>query len=619
MSLKKYFEREYNFLQLEGERFAERHQGLAGELKLTERQRKDPFVERLFEAFAFLAGRIHERLDDDFPEITGGLLEILFPHLIRPFPSCAILEARPIANILTKATLIGRGSEVQTPTGKYQVKYKVSAGPQEKDRTIEKTEPAEFVFRTANDLLVRPMQLKEARVEDQPDGASALILQIHPHRGVSYEALDLRRLTIYLHGPDSLKYALWAHLIRDVAGVAVRETADRGSGFQEIKTFRIGVSGLPDPPDEAGEEHALIPYARQIFTGYRLLQEYFSFRERFFFFDIEGLDQFRSASEGSPFEVKVRFDRRISPEYRPSAKNILLHCVPIINLFDRPTEEVIVNQQMPEYYVLPDRDRRKSREIYSINRLRGVGENRQQVYKYLPVTSYDILDPSDPEFDYKRFFSLVLKPVRGDMSDAYLRLFGPSLEAESFPQEILSIEEATLSNGFLPAKYLGAGTLSQPVNMPSGVEASNITAPSEALPCPDRQNFLWTIIAQLTLSYSSLAEHDVLKSVLSLYNWSQEHNSPNRKKIQAIKKIHPPRPRYFLKDQALIRGIEFKMDIDPALFENGEGDIEMFGAVLSRFLSQYVTINSFVVLTMTELGTNRQYTWQPRLGRISPV
>ena len=42
MSLKKYFEREYNFLQAEGERFAERHQGLAGELKLTERQRKDP-------------------------------------------------------------------------------------------------------------------------------------------------------------------------------------------------------------------------------------------------------------------------------------------------------------------------------------------------------------------------------------------------------------------------------------------------------------------------------------------------------------------------------------------------------------------------------------------------
>ena len=619
MSLKKYFEREYNFLQLEGERFAERHQGLAGELKLTERQRKDPFVERLFEAFAFLAGRIHERLDDDFPEITGGLLEILFPHLIRPFPSCAILEAKPVPNILTKPTLIERGSEVQTPTGKYQVKYKVSAGPQEKDRTIEKTEPAEFLFRTTSDLLVRPMLLKEVRVEDQPDGGSALILQIHPHRGVSYEALDLRRLTLYLHGPDSLKYALWAHLIRDVSGVAVRETAERDSAFRDIKPYRIGVSGLSDAPDESGDEFALIPYARQIFTGYRLLQEYFSFRERFFFLDVEGLDRFRAASDGSPFEVRIRFDRRISPEHRPSAKNILLHCVPIINLFDRPTEEVIVNQMMPEYYVLPDRDRRKSREIYSIKRVRGVGENRQQVYKYLPVTSYDILDPSDPEFDYKRFFSVVLRPVRGDMSDAYVRLFGPSLEAESFPKEILSIEEATLSNGFLPAKYLGVGTLNQPVSMPSGIEVSNITAPSEALPCPDRQNFLWTVIAQLTLSYSSLAEHDVLKSVLSLYNWSQEHNNPSRKKIQAIKKIHPPRPRYFLRDQALIRGIEFKMEIDPALFENGEGDIEMFGAVLSRFLSQYVTLNSFVVLTMIELGTNRQYTWQPKLGRISPV
>jgi len=135
MDIKKYFEREYNFLQQEGERFAEKHQGIAGELRLSQRQRKDPFVERLMEGFAFLAGRIHERLDDDFPEITGGLLELLFPHLIRPFPSCAILEVRPVPHLLAKPVVVPKGSEVQTPTGKYQVKYKVAAGPQEPEST----------------------------------------------------------------------------------------------------------------------------------------------------------------------------------------------------------------------------------------------------------------------------------------------------------------------------------------------------------------------------------------------------------------------------------------------------------------------------------------------------
>ena len=95
MSSDKYFEREYNFLQVAGEEFSKKHPTLGSKLRFSERERKDPFVERMMEGFAFLAGRIHERLDDEFPEIAGGILEILFPHLLKPFPSCAILQAKP--------------------------------------------------------------------------------------------------------------------------------------------------------------------------------------------------------------------------------------------------------------------------------------------------------------------------------------------------------------------------------------------------------------------------------------------------------------------------------------------------------------------------------------------
>jgi len=619
MSSKKYFEREYNFLQLEGDRFAEKHQGLAGELRITQKQRKDPFVERLFEGFSFLAGRIHERLDDDFPEITGGLLEILFPHFLRSFPSCAILEARPVPNLLTKPVLVKRGSEVQTPTGKYQVKYKVAAGPQEKDRTVEKTEPAEFIFRTTQDMIIRPMQLKEVRVEDQPDMTTALIFQIHPHRNITYDSLDLRRLTLHLHGPESLKYALLLYLTKFVSEISVRELGDGGSEFRRIDRFRVEIPGLTEGEQAPAGEYALIPYARQIFAGYRLLQEYFAFRERFFFVDLDGLDVYRASAEGRPFEVRISFSRKLSPEYRPTARNILLHCAPIVNLFDRPTEELVVDQRLPEYYVLPDGDRRKSREVYSIQRVCGVSDNKLQTYKYLPVTSYDILDPCDPEHEFKRFFSLTLKPMTGDMTDAYIRLFGSSMEEDLFPKEVLSIEEATLSNGLLPSKYLETGSINQPVNFPGGIEVSNLSAPSEILPGPDRQNFLWTLITHLAVSYTSLADGEVLKSILSLYNWSRQQNNSNRKKILGIAKVHPPRPKSVLRNQALVRGIEFRMDVEPANFENGEGDIELFGLVLSRFLSQYVTINSFVSLAINETETGKQHTWPPNIGKISPV
>ncbi|MFX0209886.1 MAG: type VI secretion system baseplate subunit TssF [Candidatus Hodarchaeota archaeon] len=619
MNIKKYFEREYNFLQQEGEKFAEKHQGIAGELRMSQRHRKDPFVERLFEAFAFLAGRIHEKLDDDFPEITGGLLEQLFPHFLRPFPSCAILEARPIARTLTKPVLVKRGCEVQTPPGRYQVKYKVTASPREKARIIEKTEPAEFIFRTTQDMMVRPMELKSVRVEDLPDANSALVLKIHPHRNVDYESLVLDRLTLFLHGSDYLRYTLLLYLTKYVSGLHVREIAGDTSNFHEIKPFKIGIPGLSDELDEDTEEFSIIPYARQTFSGYRLLQEYFAFPQRFFFIGIEGLNSFSASKDGHPFEIKINFNRSLSAECKPTNKDLLLHCTPIVNLFDRPTEEIIVDQRLPEYYILPDGDRRKSREIYSVKQVTGVSEDKLQQYQYLPVTSYDILDTSDPQYDYKRFFSVVTRPIKGDMAETYIRIFGSSMEEDPFPKETLSIGNAILTNGFLPAKYLEANSINQPINFPEGIEASNLTTPTNVFQCPNRQNYLWTLISHLTLSYTTLADAEIFRSILSLYNWSEEDSNKEKKKIQAITKIHPPSTRYILRGQGLIRGIEFKIEIDETQFENGEGDIQLFGTVINRFLSQYVTINSFAILSIIETGSNRRHTWHPKLGKVLPV
>ena len=52
----------------------------------------DPHVERLIESFALISGRIHHKLDDDFPELTDALLGILYPHYLAPIPSLAIVE-----------------------------------------------------------------------------------------------------------------------------------------------------------------------------------------------------------------------------------------------------------------------------------------------------------------------------------------------------------------------------------------------------------------------------------------------------------------------------------------------------------------------------------------------
>ena len=75
-----------------GAEFADKYPKVASRLVLEPDKCEDPHVERLLEAFAFLAARVHLKIDDEFPEITEALLSILYPHYIRPIPSMSIVQ-----------------------------------------------------------------------------------------------------------------------------------------------------------------------------------------------------------------------------------------------------------------------------------------------------------------------------------------------------------------------------------------------------------------------------------------------------------------------------------------------------------------------------------------------
>src|SRR3974390_3592169 len=86
-----YYERELDYLRKSGAQFAEKHPKVASRLVLEPAKCEDPHVERLLEGFAFLAARVHLKLDDEFPEITEALLSIVYPQLVRPIPSMSVV------------------------------------------------------------------------------------------------------------------------------------------------------------------------------------------------------------------------------------------------------------------------------------------------------------------------------------------------------------------------------------------------------------------------------------------------------------------------------------------------------------------------------------------------
>ena len=111
-----YYDRELAILRSLAGEFAERHPKIAARLSLGRDESRDPHVERMLQGVAFLAARVQKRLDDDYPELTDGLLDLLYPHYLRPVPSLAIAEfvIDPKQAQLTAGYRIARGTPIET-------------------------------------------------------------------------------------------------------------------------------------------------------------------------------------------------------------------------------------------------------------------------------------------------------------------------------------------------------------------------------------------------------------------------------------------------------------------------------------------------------------------------
>jgi type VI secretion system protein ImpG len=87
-----YYNRELHAIRELASEFARSYPKIAGRLRLNDDSVDDPHVARLLEGAAFLAARVHQRLDDEFPELTDALLGVLYPHYLAPTPPAAIVQ-----------------------------------------------------------------------------------------------------------------------------------------------------------------------------------------------------------------------------------------------------------------------------------------------------------------------------------------------------------------------------------------------------------------------------------------------------------------------------------------------------------------------------------------------
>src|SRR5215208_5881685 len=140
-----YYERELAYLRQRGAEFAKKYPKIAGRLQLETDKCEDPHVERMIEAFAFLAARVQIKLSDEFPEITESLLNVLYPHYLAPIPSMSIVKF-----------------ELDPEQGKITTGYPVERNTVLYSRPYQGT-PCRFL--TAYPVVVWPVEVETATLE----------------------------------------------------------------------------------------------------------------------------------------------------------------------------------------------------------------------------------------------------------------------------------------------------------------------------------------------------------------------------------------------------------------------------------------------------------------------
>jgi type VI secretion system protein ImpG len=593
----RYYEAEMRYLREAGQEFARAFPDRARALGLDRLGERDPHVERLFEGFAFLMGRLRHKLDDELPEFTEGLVSMLWPHYLRMIPSLSILELQPNASALQR--------HEQLPPG-----LEVLSDPILMEHSRERG-AVECIYRTTQPVDLYPLRLTEAEAYARDDGRSVLRFRL------AFEPQSLRtqrqipRLRLYLHADRPVALSLYAALTAEPLALQLRVPGypqDRPGTAQTLPGLRLAPAGF-------ATEERLWPKADHAFGGYQLLLEYFTFPEKFMFVDLLGLD-LSDVPEDTPYvDVEAVLHKPYPEDMRFSANNVRLYCTPIINLFTLEAEPVTSTQYDTEYRVRAHERHGEHVEVYSVDTVRGLEEDTGCRFEYSPFAAFrhrgGMLRHEMPE----RYFHTRTRRGPSGRLDTWLVLGGHAWERQTtLPREILSLS-VTGTHGMLPRKGLRETSIARMRTGFTHVAAvRNLVAPTPPVYPPTQDRFHWRVLSHLAPNYLPLLDAERLRGSLALYDWTE--GELNRRRIEAITEVRH-RPIQKLVKGGVLRGVEISVTLDGHAFA-GAGDLELFAGMLNRFLGLYATLNLFTRLVVIEQAGGQRLVWPDTKGEGAP-
>ena len=614
--LLQYYNRELQYIREMGAEFAEAYPRIAARLGMDGIECADPYVERLIESFAFLAARVQLKLDARHPDFTQHLLEMVYPTFLAPVPSCAVVEFAPT---LTESSLkegfaVPRGSTLRAQVG--------SGG----GTTCE--------FRSAHDVVLWPFSISAAKyvvgtssfaspaLRLDPRCRGAIRLDLRSAGGVPLRELPVDSLTFFVYATADLAGKIYEQVLANGVGAVVR--AKGSSRAVSLAATAVRAVGF--------EEHeAMLPLSPRGFEGYRLLQEYFAFPDRFLFFAVDGLRKALADAAGDEAELFLLVDRTT-----PDLDNALdesqfrLNCTPVVNLFPRSLDRIHLSAHDTEHHVVPDLSRPMDFEVFAIDRMLGIGSGGESLVEIKPMFS---TDHRSGEGESHAYYTIQrrsrLASARQQRSGARTNYLGTecfvsivdSLQRE-LSGEIRQLDvTARCTNRDLPIG-LSFGKSRLEFELEGGAPLAGVrclAGPTMPRPSPAFGDTAWRLIGQLTLNYLSICDSDpergaeMLRHLLGLY---ADPNDPvAHRQVDGVRRVsHKPVVRRIPGGGPITygRGVQIAVTLDESAFE-GLGTLRL-GTVLNRFFARHVSINSFVETRLQSAARGEIKQWPVRTG-----
>jgi type VI secretion system protein ImpG len=602
-----YYEDELNYLRQLGAEFGQKYPKIAGRLILEPDKCDDPHVERLLEAFAFLAARVHLKIDDEFPEITEALLSILYPHYIRPLPSMSIVEMH------LDAEQGGAAAPQKVPRGAVLNSRPVAGVPCQ--------------FRTCFETTVLPLRVAEGEWTSPDrlsppvkslDAVAAIRIEFRAPQDVMLPQLGIDNLRVHISGEAKVAHTLYELICANTVQVLVRDPTPNS------RVRPVVLRGDCARPAGFSEGESMLPYPRRSFPGYRLLQEYFTFPDKFFFFDVTGLGEALGPGFKNRFELVFlisqfeQTDRRQNLELGVSARTFRVNATPIVNLFGQTAEPILLDQRRYEYPVVPDVRRPQATEIFSIDEVLSINPQTNEVLHFEPFYSFR---PATQK-DKKQTFWLAHRRQSSRAGDEGTEVSITLVDLSARPVypdiDTLTLR-TTCTNRDLPSRLSFANEAGD-FEIEGGAAIKRIVAlrkPTSAVRPPSGKAALWRLISHLSLNYLSLVDEgrEAFQEILKLYNFTGSAYS--EKQIDGITNISSARHFARLISEngiTFARGTRVELELDEDMFAGG--GVFLFSSVIERFLAEYVSLNSFSQLSVrTKQRKEALKEWPPRAGQ----